>query len=70
MPYFTGKTDQPPIPSDELIEPELAAMAARMSWLDHGRKVFLTDLREDDPGFDGTQFALEYRRSRLNAVKK
>ena len=65
MPYFTGATDTPPIPSAVLIEPELAAMAARISWLNHGQKVFLTDLREDDPGFDGTQFAREYRRSRL-----
>ncbi|MBO4631388.1 MAG: Gfo/Idh/MocA family oxidoreductase [Lentisphaeria bacterium] len=70
MPYFTGKTEAPPIPSAELIEPELAAMAARISWLNHGQKVFLTDLRQDDPGFDGTQFALEYRRSRLNAAEK
>ena len=70
MPYFTGKTDTPPIPSDELIEPELAAMAARISWLNQGQKVFLTDLRLDDPGFDGTRFALEYRRSRLKAAEK
>ena len=70
MPYFTGKTDTPPVPSEELIEPELAAMAARISWLNHGQKIFLSDLRQDDPGFDGTQFALEYRRTRLKAVEK
>ena len=70
MPYFTGATDTPPIPSAVLIEPELAAMAARISWLNHGQKVFLTDLREDDPGFDGIQFAAEYRRARLAAAKK
>ena len=69
MPYFTGKIDTPPVPSEELIEPELAAMAARISWLNHGQKVFLTDLRQDDSGFDGTQFALEYRRSRLKAAE-
>ena len=45
-------------------------MAARISWLNQGQKVFLTDLRLDDPGFDGTQFALEYRRSRLKAAEK
>lgn len=70
MPCFTGKTDTPPVPSAELIEPELAAMAARISWLNGGQKVFLTDLREDDPGYDGTQFAIEYRRTRLEAAKK
>ena len=65
FPYFSGKTDTPPIPTEQLIEPELAAMAARMSWLGGGKKVYLTDLRQDDPGFDGTQFAIEYRRSRM-----
>lgn len=65
MPYFTGRTEAPPVPSAELVEPELAALAARVSWINNGRKVFLTDLRLDDPGFDGRQFALEYRRSRL-----
>jgi hypothetical protein len=40
-------------------------MAARVSWLNNGQKVFLTDLRSDDPGYDGTQFALEYRRARM-----
>ena len=69
MPYLTGKTDTPPIPSAELIEPELAAMAARISWLNNGQKVFLTDLRQDDPGYDGTQFAMEYLRARLAAQK-
>ena len=70
MPYLTGKTDTPPIPSAELIEPELAAMAARISWLNRGQKVFLTDLRQDEPGYDGTQFAKEYLRARLAAAKK
>ena len=69
MPYFTGKTDTPPVPSAELIEPELAAIAARTSWLNHGQEVFLSDLREDDPGYDGTQFAREYLRARLQPAK-
>ena len=66
FPYFTGKTGTPPVPDTELIEPELAAMAARISWLNNGQKVNLTDLRLDDPGFDGTEFALEYRRTRMS----
>ena len=69
MPFFTGKTDIPPVPSAELIEPELAALAAKVSWNSGGREVYLTDLRHDDPGFDGTQFAEEYLRARL-AQKK
>lgn len=65
MPYFTGMTEVPPVGMNELLEPELAAMAARISWMEGGRKVFLTDLRRDDSGYDGTQFAAEYRRARM-----
>lgn len=65
LPYLTGKTDKAPLAVAEILEPELAAMAARVSWQHHGQKVFLTDLREDLEGYDGTQFALEYRRSRM-----
>ena len=65
LPYLTGKTDKAPLGINEILEPELAAMAARVSWLNNGQKVFLTDLRSDDPGYDGTQFALEYRRARM-----
>ncbi|MFA6567375.1 MAG: Gfo/Idh/MocA family oxidoreductase [Victivallales bacterium] len=65
LPYLTGKTDKVPLGMDEILEPELAAMAARISWLNNGQKIFLTDLRNDDPGYDGIQFALEYRRARM-----
>lgn len=65
LPYLTGKTDKAPLGVNEILEPELAAMAARVSWLNNGQKVFLSDLRSDDPGYDGTQFALEYRRARM-----
>jgi hypothetical protein len=50
---------------DELLEPELAALAARVSWLNHSSEVFIDDLRSDDPGYDGTQFALSYHRARM-----
>ncbi len=67
LPYLSGKTDEPPLTAAELLEPELAAIAARQSWLNNGQKIFLTDLRSDDPGYDGTQFAREYRRARLGS---
>jgi hypothetical protein len=67
LPYLTGRTDTPPIPMDELLEPELAALAARQSWMNGGVEVFIDDLRVDDPGYDGTQFALGYRRARMGA---
>jgi hypothetical protein len=65
LPYLTGQTDQAPIEMGELLEPELAALAARASWLNSGQEVFIDDLRLDDPGYDGTKFALGYHRARL-----
>jgi hypothetical protein len=65
LPYLTGKEDAPPEPLEVLVEPELTALAARQSWLNNGTEVFLTDLRQDDEGYDGTQFATEYRRARM-----
>ena len=65
LPYLIGKTDELPLTAEELVEPELAALAARQSWLNNGSEVFLTDLQHNDPGYDGTQFALEYRRARM-----
>ena len=65
LPYLSGKIDTPPLPMSCILEPELAAMAARISWLNNGQKVFLTDLRHDEPGYDGAEFALGYRRSRM-----
>jgi hypothetical protein len=65
LPYLTGMTNEPPLSMDEILEPELAAIAARQSWMNNGQKVFISDLRLEDPGYDGTQFAAEYRRARL-----
>jgi virulence factor len=65
LPYLSGKVENPSLPMEERLEPELAAMAARISWMNGGGEVFLTDLRQDDPGYDGVQFAIEYRRTRL-----
>ena len=65
LPYLVGQAEEPPFPMPELIEPELAALAARMSWLNNGQEIFIDDLRVDDPGYDGTQFALGYRRARM-----
>jgi hypothetical protein len=65
LPYLTGLVENPPMSMEELLEPELTAIAARISWMNGGGEVFLTDLRQDDSGYDGTQFALEYRRARM-----
>ena len=67
LPYLTGMTDVPPVSGDALLVPELAAIAARYSWLNNGQRVFLTDLRLDDTGYDGNRFAAEYSRSRIKS---
>ncbi len=65
MPYFTRMTDTPPLGINELPEPELAALAARESWRNGGKKIYIADLHDSTDGFDGVQFAREYRRARM-----
>jgi hypothetical protein len=65
LPYLCGVSESPPLPMGHLLEPELAALAARQSWLLQGAEVLLQDLPADDPGYDGTEFALAYRRARM-----
>lgn len=64
LPYYAGETPAP-YSFDDLVEPELVAMAARVSWQHDGARVRLTDLRLDDPGYDGASFAAGYRLQRL-----
>ena len=66
LPYLTGTTDTPPVPPEFLLEPEMAALAARASWLDNGRTVCLNELNADMSGYDGTVFAEEYRKKRFH----
>ncbi len=64
MPYFSGKTDEVPLSAESLVMPELTALAAKQSWLNNGAEVFISDIAKDT-SYDGTQFAIEYRRARL-----
>ena len=64
MPYFSGRSTEVPLEANSLVMPELAALATKQSWMNNGREIFITDIASDI-GFDGTQFAAEYRRSRL-----
>ncbi len=61
LPYLTGAEAKPPLTIEELLEPELTALAARVSWQSQGAQIFLDDLRLDDPGYDGHRFGSEYR---------
>lgn len=67
LPYLCGQIESPPLPMAQLLEPELAAIAARQSWLQQGAEVHLKDLPAEDPGYDGAEFALAYRRARMGA---
>ena len=66
MPYFSGKTDEVPQEAMSMVTPELAALAAKQSWMNNGAEVFITDIAKDI-SYDGTQFAIEYRRARMGA---
>jgi len=66
LPYLAGEAG-PPTSIEELLEVELTAVAARMSWMRNGACIFLPDLRHDDAGYDGAAFAQSYRLQRLRA---
>lgn len=61
LPYLDGAAP-PPLLFDELIEPELAAIAALQSREAGGREVPLGAL--GDSGYNGREFAAEYRKMR------
>lgn len=60
LPYLSGTTDTPPLPMPALIEPELAALAARQSWLHGDAEIRIAEIA-DDEGYDGSAFEREYR---------
>ena len=64
LPYLARETKTPPVLIEDLIEPELCAVAARRSWLEGDRDVTIEELAESDDGYDGKTFAQEYRRAR------
>jgi hypothetical protein len=68
LPYLAGETG-PPVSIGELLEVELTAVAARMSWMHNGARILLSDLRHDDAGYDGAAFAQSYRLQRLRTVR-
>jgi hypothetical protein len=64
LPYLAGETSASPLPIEVLIEPELCALAARKSWLNGDAEVRLSDLSEEDDGYNGATFAAGYRKMR------
>jgi hypothetical protein len=60
LPYLAGEVAGAPVGPAALIEPELAALAARVSWMEGNREVELNTLAPT-AGYDGAAFAKEYR---------
>jgi hypothetical protein len=60
LPWVAGKSDAPPCAFDELIEPELSALAALQSREEGGREVLLTEI-SGKTRHDGAAFARGYR---------
>jgi hypothetical protein len=66
LPYFAGEVEEPPMQLADIAEVELAALAARTSWLNGDIEVKLEDLPSDSQGYDGTQFETGYRIARYS----
>lgn len=64
LPYLAGDQPEPPVPMSDLAEPELCALAAKLSWEDGDREVSLSELSHSDVRYDGPAFAAEYRRQK------
>jgi len=63
LPYLAGDGEMP-VTFDQIIEPELWALAALRSWSQGDRWVEIGELSEDDPGYDGATFAVGYRKAK------
>jgi hypothetical protein len=61
LPFLSGLEPHPPIPFTDLIIPEQAALAARLSFLQEGRWVSLQEIDMCDVGYDGDAFARAYQ---------
>ena len=64
LPYLAGAGSALPIPMRSLIEPELCALAAKVSWEEGDREVSLAELGAREVSYDGRVFAAAYRRQK------
>lgn len=67
MPYLSGAVAMPPVAFDELIEPELAALAAQISLKRDGAWVSLNDPSLTQAHYDGESFGHSYRDAKRGA---
>ncbi|MFK7694298.1 Gfo/Idh/MocA family protein [Paenibacillus sp. HJGM_3] len=66
LPYLAGEVEAPPVPLEQLLEVEMAALAVKQSRANGGTRVLLRELTEHTPGYDGQAFAHEYRLQKMN----
>lgn len=66
--YFAEETAAP-LPLEQLVEVELAAIAAKLSLERQGQPVLLSDIPESYEGYDGAAFAVQYKELKYPTVK-
>ncbi|MCL4694330.1 MAG: Gfo/Idh/MocA family oxidoreductase [Candidatus Hydrogenedentes bacterium] len=64
LPYLAGDVAEPPVPIDTLVEPELCALAAKLSWTNGNKAVPMHHLAKASVSYDGAAFANEYAAAR------
>lgn len=68
LPYLAGEAPAP-LPIGQLIEVELAAIAAKLSYEQGGAAVALNEIPEDYAGYDGAAFAVSYKELKYPSAK-
>jgi len=63
LPYLGGNSPAP-VAMDDLVECELCALAAKLSWENGDREVTLAEARGSVASYNGAEFAVGYRRQR------
>jgi len=66
LPYMAGEVEDPPMKLADIAEGELAALAARTSWLNGDVEVKLDEIPSDEQGYNGAGFETEYRAARYS----
>jgi hypothetical protein len=69
LPWLAGETAKSSVSMQDLIESELAALAALRSWKNADAIVPIASLSPADTGYDGAAFAAEYRAGKYPSAK-
>jgi len=61
LPYLSGQMQHPPIPIDQLAQPERWALAAKKSLIENGQPILLDGSSDNMTAYDGDAFSETYR---------